>query len=111
MNPAEALRLSRARTLATKHTTDLAMRWPLGESFVHGTGYEVFTFDLAQLAALIDEATATKDATIAALRSGMTAGYIAVDGDGTHGLFSTSPTSIEGGPPREWKPVSIIPTN
>lgn len=64
MNPAEALRLSRAYSLADKHGT---------AAVVHDTnGLEppqtIWHFDVTEIAALIDEATAAKDATIAALR-------------------------------------------
>lgn len=63
MNPAEALRLSRADTLAKKHGCD-------GDGVRPGPGDYLFTVE--QVAALIDEATAAKDATIAELRQAIT---------------------------------------
>ena len=62
MTPAEALRLSRAYTLAEKH----------GEPAVAAQAGDpprsVWTLTVEQVAALIDEATAAKDKTIATLR-------------------------------------------
>lgn len=57
MNPAEALRLSRARTLLEKHSAP----------------FDSVTFLVTAegAAAMIDEANAAKDATIAALRKQM----------------------------------------
>lgn len=67
MNPADALRLSRANALAQKHGGHYTAILHAGDSSnapVPITWY----FSVEQLAALIDEATAAKDATIAGLR-------------------------------------------
>lgn len=59
MNPAEALRLSRAKTLTEKHGVE-------GDGMRPGPDDYVFTIE--QIADLVDEATAAKNATIAELR-------------------------------------------